>query len=173
MRRIPYGRGWVLVGSMALAPACGDGTGPGHEINPPISGYTAFGQATGVDPETGEQLMCVVAMDELDTGGPVTDTWTGTTKVTVTRLRESASQRVTYDTTIASQDVTLSLLERGQLQLATTGPFADTVVVDVDTTYAGYTYGDWTCGPEHPLSRVQEGMVLTGHWQTQPIFPIE
>jgi hypothetical protein len=91
----------------------------------------------------------------------------------VIRLREGESQRVTYDTTIASQPVTLSLLDNGQIQLAAAGAFADTMVADVDTAYPGWSYGEWTCGSEHPLARVQEGVVLSGHWQTQPELPVE
>ncbi|HUR93554.1 MAG TPA: hypothetical protein VMY76_03150 [Gemmatimonadales bacterium] len=152
--------------------ACGDGTGPGR-IESKITGYMASGQANGTDPATGEQLSCVFLMDVLSTGGPLKGSWTGTTRIIVFRAREGESQRVTYDTTIATQEVTLTLLDNGRFQLAAAGPFADTMVADVDTAYPGSSFGEWSCGPEHPLARVQEGVVLTGHWGTQPELPIE
>ena len=151
--------------------ACGGGVGPGEEAR--ISGYTVSGQANGPDPVTGEQLACVFLTGGLATGGSLVGSWTGSTSITVIRSREGNSQRVTYDTTITSQEVTLTALDGGRFQFATHGVFADTLVAEIDTAYPGWSYGEWSCGPGHPLARVQEGVVLGGHWQTQPILPVE
>ena len=147
------------------------GQGLGGEAR--ISGYTVSGQANGPDPVTGEQLACVFLTGDLATGcALLVGSWTGSSSITVIRTREGDSQRVTYDTTITSQAVTLAA-DGGRFQFATHGVFADTLVAEIDTAYPGWSYGEWSCGPGHPLARVQEGVVLGGHWQAQPIVPVE
>jgi len=107
--------------------ACGEEVGPGRELESEIAGYTVSGQASGTDTATGEGLTCVFLTGALSTGGPLEGSWTGSTQITVVRSREGGSQRVTYDTMIASQEVTLTALANGQFQVATAGPFADTL----------------------------------------------
>lgn len=152
--------------------ACGDGVGPG-EIQSEIHGYDVSGQASATDPVTQEQLSCQFFTGPLMTGGPLVDSWTGSTQITVIRIRTGDHVQITYDTTITSQEVTLTLLQSGQYQFATAGSFTDTLVADADSAYPGWSSGDWSCGPDHPLSRAQEGVTLTGHWMTQPILPVE
>jgi hypothetical protein len=161
-------RRWTPALLITWVTACGDKAGP----PPEITGYTASGQANGTDPVTSEELACAFLTGELATGGPLAGSWTGSTWITVIRYRKGDSQRVTYDTMIASQEVTLSRIENGQFQLSAAGPFADTLRADVDTALPGYSSGRWTCGPEHPLARVHPGLVLDGNWQTQPVIPL-
>ena len=145
--------------------ACGDGNGP---TRVEITSYSATGSATGTDPETGESLQCAFLTGIFDLGGPLTGSWTGSTRLLVVRSREAPSLRVTYDTVIADQEVTLTALEGGEVRFATAGAFTDTLVATLDTAFPGYGIGDWTCGPSHPLARVQEGAVLPGQWRLNP-----
>jgi hypothetical protein len=150
--------------------ACGDGGGP-TGIIPEIQGYEVSGQASATDPVTQEQLNCQFYTGPLVTGKPLVGSFTASTQITVIRIRTGDHVQVTYDTTITSQDVTLSL-ESGEYRFSTAGPFTDTLVAAASTAYPGWSSGDWSCGPDHPLSRAQEGVTLTGHWMTQPIVPV-
>jgi hypothetical protein len=153
--------------------ACNDPVDPRRDS--PIKGYTISGQADGIDPVTGETLSCVFIIHELRTGGPLIGTWTDTTTVRVIRFRGAASQSVTYDTTIVAQQATISVSDSTHIQFSISGPLTDTLSATMEPVYPGYGQGDWTCGPEHPLSRVQPDAVLTGRWNAQPIIdlPIE
>jgi hypothetical protein len=145
--------------------------GPGGKYR--ITGYIGTGSESATDPSTGVSLLCGFGTGSLGTGAQLTGSWTGVTNITVFRSRQGPSQRVSYDTTIASQEITLTLLDNGDFRLAVAGPFTDTLVAPTDTATPGYASGDWTCGPEHPLARVQEGVTLTGTWQVFPEIPFE
>ena len=133
-----------------------------------IEAYVIFGEASGTDPETGEQLACAFSIQNFPTGGPLIGTWTDTTTIRMLRIRTSASQQVTHDTTMAGQVVTLTVSDSAHIQLTVTGPLTQTLNANLDPNYPGTGLGDWNCGPEQPLARVQPGLVLTGRWQTQP-----
>lgn len=149
---------------------CNDPIRPDREY--PIEGYVISGQANGTDPDTGEGLVCVFIIDEVRTGGPLLGTWTDTTTIRVIRMRMGPSQGVTYDTTIANQEVTLTVPDSTHIQLTVTGPLSEDLAADMISAYPGSGEGDWTCGPQHPLARVQPGIVLTGKWRTQPIVDL-
>jgi hypothetical protein len=113
--------------------------------------------------------VCFFIIDEVRTGGPLLGTWTDTTTIRVTRMRTGPSQGVTYDTTIANQEVTLTVPDSTHIQLTVTGPLSENLAADMISAYPGSGEGDWTCGPQHPLARVEPGIVLTGKWRTHPI----
>ncbi len=137
-----------------------------------IEGYTVFGQAHGTDPATGEQLGCVFSIPNFLTGGPLIGTWSDTTTIKVLRVRTSPSQQVTHDTTLAGQQVTITIADSAHIQVTVTGVLTQNLVGDLDPNYLGNSVGDWTCGPELPLARVQPGIILTGTWQSQPIINV-
>jgi hypothetical protein len=147
---------------------CNDPIRPDQEF--PIEGYVISGQANGTDPDTGEGLACVFIIDEVRTGGPLLGTWTDTATIRVTRMRTSPSQGVTYDTTITNQEVRLTVPDSTHIQLTVSGPLTESLAADMIPAYPGAGEGDWTCGPQHPLARVQPGIILTGKWRTQPIL---
>jgi hypothetical protein len=68
--------------------------------------------------------------------------------------------------------VTLTVADSAHIQLTATGPLTQSLIADLDPNYPGTGLGDWTCGPEQPLARVQPGLVLTGRWQTQPAVSV-
>jgi hypothetical protein len=74
--------------------------------------------------------------------------------------------------TIANQEVTLTVPDSTHIQLTVTGPLSENLAADMISAYPGWGEGDWTCGPQHPLARVQPGIVLTGKWRTQPIVDL-
>jgi hypothetical protein len=141
----------------------------------PILGYTISAQANGTDPATGEGLTCLFIIQNLLTGGPLIGTWTDTTTIKVIRIRTSPTLQVTHDTTMVGEEVTLTVPDSAHIQLTIAGPLTENLTAELDPHYLGWAQGDWTCGPEHPLARVQPGVVLTGKWQTQPIidYPID
>jgi hypothetical protein len=161
-----------LIGGLAviLLAGCNDPVRPEQEL--PIVGYTISGQANGTDSVTGEQLACVFLLTEIHTGGPLVGSWSDTATVLVTRLRADQSQRVQYDTTIAGQQVTLTIADSAHVQLVVSGPFTENLTADLDPNYPGWGVGDWTCGPGHPLGRVQPDAVLTGQWRIQPVLDL-
>jgi len=158
-----------LVLVMLLA-ACKDPVDPDRELQ--IEGYAISGQANGTDPATGEDLACVFIIQEVTTGGPLIGTWTDTTTIKVIRVRTSATLQVTHDTTIAAQEVTLTVPDSAHIQITVAGPLTENLTADLDPNYLGSGQGEWTCGPEHPLARVQPSVVLTGKWQTYAIIDI-
>jgi hypothetical protein len=149
---------------------CDDPVRPERQY--PIEGYAISGQANGTDPVTGEQLSCVFIIDRVDTGGPLLGTWTDTTTIRVIRVRTGPSQGVTYDTTISAQEVTLTVPDSTHIRLTVRGPLTEDLEGDMIPAYPGYGTGDWSCGPQHPLSRVQPDDVLVGQWQSHPIIDI-
>jgi hypothetical protein len=151
-----------------LIAACKDPVDPGRDRQ--IEGYGISAQANGTDPATGEGLACLFIIQNLPTGGPLVGTWTDTTTIKVIRIRTSPTLQVTHDTTIAGQEVTLTVSDSTHVQLTVAGPLTENLAADLDPNYPGWGQGDWTCGPEHPLARVQPGVVLTGKWHTQPII---
>jgi hypothetical protein len=160
-----------LIGGLAAVflAGCNDPVRPEQEF--PIEGFTISGQANGTDSVTGEQLACVFLLTEIHTGALV-GIWTDTATVSVIRLRADSSQRVQYDTTIAAQQVTLTIPDSLHAQLVVSGPFTENLTADLDPNYPGWGVGDWTCGPEHPLGRVQPDAVLTGQWRIQPVVNV-
>jgi hypothetical protein len=170
-RHIEMGRACLGLLAAVLVMACSDPVRP-RDLGSQIQGYMISGQATGVDAATGEELTCVFIIDRLDTGGPLIGTWTDTTAIKVIRIRKAPTQQVTYDTTIAAQEVTLTVADSFHIEMRVAGPLTDDLTGDMIPAYPGSGAGAWTCGPAHPLSRVQPGAVLTGSWSTQPIIDI-
>jgi hypothetical protein len=158
---------------VVLLAACKGPVDPDLELQ--IKGYTISGQANGTDPATGEELACVFIIQEVTTGGPLIGTWSDTTTIKVIRARTTATLQVTHDTTIAAQEVTLTVPDSAHIQVTVAGPLTENLTAELDPHYLGWAQGDWTCGPEHPLAQVQPGVVLTGKWRTQPIidYPID
>jgi hypothetical protein len=152
---------------VALSLACNDPTDPNRELH--ILGYAISGQANGTDSATGETLSCVFIVSEFDTGGPLLGTWTDTTTIRIIRLRSGPTQSVTYDTTLAGQQVTLTVPDSTHIQFSVSGLFTDNLSAEMLAAYPGYGQGDWTCRPDHPLDRVQPGVTLPGRWTAQPI----
>jgi hypothetical protein len=161
-----------LIGGLAVIflAGCNDPVRPEQEF--PIEGFTISGQASGIDSATGEQLGCVFLVTEIHTGGPLVGSWTDTATVSVIRLRAGPSQRVQHDTTIAAQQVTLTIADSAHAQLVVSGPFTENLTADLDPNYPGWGVGDWTCGPGHPLARVQPDAMLTGQWRIQPVVNV-
>jgi hypothetical protein len=161
-----------LIGGLAAVflAGCNDPVQPERELR--IEGFTISGQANGTDSVSGEQLACVFLLTEVHTGGPLVGSWTDTATVQVIRLRAGPSQRVQYDTTIAAQQVTLTIADSLHAQLVVSGPFTENLTADLDPNYPGWGVGDWTCGPGHPLGRVQPDAVLTGQWRLQPVVAV-
>jgi hypothetical protein len=157
---------WLL----ALSLACNDPGDPSQELQ--ILGYTISGQADGTDSATGEVLSCAFIISELDTGGPFIGSWTDTTTIRVIRIRKSPTQSVTYDTTLVAQQATISVVDSSHIQFSVSGPFTENLSAEMTPAYPGYGQGDWTCGPDHPLDRVQPGATLPGRWSTQPILDL-
>jgi hypothetical protein len=163
------GIAWGLL-PMTMILACNNPVRPeDRELR--ILEYTLSGQANGTDPATGEELVCLFYIN-LRTGGPLLGTWTDTTTIRVSRIRTAPTQAVTYDTTITGQEVTLTVPDSTHIQLSVAGPFNATLNADMVAAYPGYGTGNWTCGPGHPLSRVQPDAVLTGQWHAQPFIDI-
>jgi hypothetical protein len=153
----------------AFATACNDPVDPILDRTI-IKGYSISGQADGTDAATGEALSCVFIINELRTGGPLIGTWTDTTTIKVIRMRTSATQGVTYDTTLVAQEATITVSDSSHIQFSVSGPLTESLSAEMVPAYAGYAQGDWTCGPAHPLGRVQPDAILTGRWNTQPII---
>jgi hypothetical protein len=137
-----------------------------------IEGYSISGQAHGTDATTSEELTCVFYILRLDTGGPLIGSWTDTTTITVIRARKAPTQQITYDTTIAAQEVTLTVPDSFHIQLRVAGPFTEDLTAEMTPAYPGNGASEWTCGTAHPLSRVQPDAILTGSWTTQPIINV-
>jgi hypothetical protein len=152
----------------ALIAACDDPVDPRGELY--IDGYAISAQANGTDPATGEQLACLFIIYNFPTGGPLIGTWTDTTTIKVIRVRTSPTLQVTHDTTVAGQEVTLTVPDSAHVQMSVAGPLTENLAGDLDPNYTGWGLGDWACGPEHPLARVQPGVILTGKWQSQAII---
>ena len=168
-------RGLIPAG---LILACKDPADPGRELE--IEGYVITAQANGADPDSGEGLTCFFHIQNFDipdrpTNGSLIGTWTDTTTIRLTRIRTSPTQQVLHDTIMAGQEVTLTVPDNTHIQMTVVGPLTENLAADLDPNYPGWGQGDWTCGPEHPLARLQPGVVLTGNWQTQPIihYPID
>jgi hypothetical protein len=159
----------LTTGLAALGTGCHDPVDPTRG-NTVIEGYTVSGQADGTDPATGEALACVFIINELRTGGPLIGTWTDTTTIKVIRSRTSPTQGVMYDTTLVAQEVTIAVSDSSHIQFSVSGPLTESLSAEMVPAYPGYGQGDWTCGPTHPLGRVQPDATLTGHWNTQPII---
>jgi hypothetical protein len=161
--------GVLMTWLAAFGTGCHDPVDPtrGRTI---IEGYTISGQANGTDPATGEALACVFIINELHTGGPLIGTWTDTTTIKVIRNRTSPTQGVTYDTTIVAQQATITVSDSSHIQFSVSGPLTENLSAEMVPAYPGYGQGDWTCGPGHPLGRVQPDATLTGRWNTQPII---
>jgi hypothetical protein len=154
-----------------LITACSDPVRP-RDLDRQIQGYSISGQATGADAATGEELTCAFIIDRVDTGGPLIGTWTDTTTIRVIRIRKAPTQQVTYDTTITAQEVTLTVADSFHIGMRVAGPLSEDLTGDMIPAYPGNGSGAWTCGPGHPLSRVQPGAILIGTWSTQPIIEI-
>lgn len=154
-----------------LIMACNDPV-RSRDFDRQIEWYSISGQAFGTDAATGEELTCVFYILRLDTGGPLIGSWTDTTTITVIRARKAPTQQITYDTTIAAQEVTLTVPDSFHIQLRVAGPFTEDLIADMTPAYPGAGASEWTCGTAHPLSRVQPGAVLTGSWTTQPYINI-
>jgi hypothetical protein len=175
MEALPRIADLLRIGS-GLAPAvlimaCNDPVKP-RDFDRQIQWYSISGQAFGTDAATGEELTCVFYILRLDTGGPLIGSWTDTTTITVIRARKAPTQQVTYDTTIAAQEVTLTVPDSFHIQLRVAGPFTEDLTADMTPAYPGAGASEWTCGAAHPLSRVQPDAVLTGSWTTQPFIDI-
>jgi hypothetical protein len=151
--------------------SCDDPVRP-EQFDGEIRGYALSGQANGTDPVTGETLSCVFIVRELDTGGPLIGSWTDTATINVIRIRTSPTLQVTHDTTIAAQQITLTVADSFHIRVAVSGPFAADLGGDMIPAYPGHGVGPWTCGTGDPLSRVQPDAVLTGQWHSQPIIDI-
>ncbi len=160
----------LLSSILAVGVACNDPLRQNGELR--ILGYSISGQATGTDPATSETLSCVFIITELDTGGPLVGSWTDTTTIRVIRVRSGPSQSVTYDTTLVGQQATITVADSSHIQLTVSGPFSEDLSGDMIPAYPGHGQGDWTCGPGHPLSRVQPDITLPGTWNTQPILDL-
>lgn len=158
----------LLLGAGVIG--CDDPVRPDRQY--PIQGYVISGQANGTDAVTGEQLACVFIIDRVDAGGPLLGTWTDTTTIRVIRVRTGPTQGVTHDTTIAAQEVTVTVPDSTHIRITVAGPLTEDLEGDMVPAYPGYGAGDWSCGPGHPLSRVQPDAVLTGQWQSQPIIDL-
>jgi hypothetical protein len=150
--------------------ACNDPVDPDRELH--ILGYTISGQADGTDPATGEALSCSFIINELDTGGPLVGSWTDTTTIRVIRVRNGLTQSVTYDTTLVAQQATISVADSSHIQFSISGSFTANLSGDMVPAYPGYAQGNWTCGPDQPLGRVQPDATLPGRWNTQPIIDL-
>ena len=137
-----------------------------------ILGYTVSGQANVTDALTGEILSCGFYILELDTGGPLVGSWTDTTTIKVVRSRTTPTLTVTHDTTIAAQEVTVTVSDSFHIRVAVNGPFTADLTADMIPAYPGYGAGTWTCDTGHPLSHVQPDAVLPGQWHSQPILNI-
>jgi hypothetical protein len=150
--------------------ACNDPVKPRDRDN--ILGYDISGQANGTDPATGDELTCVFIVDFVETGGPLIGTWTDTASIRVIRARKEPALQVTYDTIIAAQEVTVSVADSFHIQVALSGVLTENLSADMVPAYPGFGTGEWTCRPEHPLSRVQPDAVLNGAWTAQPYLDI-
>jgi hypothetical protein len=166
--------GLLIAWLAAFGTGCNDPVDPTRE-QMIIKGYSISGQAEGTDTATGEALFCVFLINELRTGGPLIGTWTDTTTIKVIRMRTGATQGVTYDTTIVAQEATITVSDSSHIQFSVSGPLTESLSAEMVPAYPGYGQGTWTCGPGHPLGRVQPDAILTGRWNTQPIIdvPIE
>jgi len=167
LARIP--QGLLLTWLAAFGTGCHDPVEPTQDRTI-IEGYSISGQADGTDPATGEALSCVFLITELRTGGPLIGTWTDTTTIKVIRIRTGPTQGVTYDTTIVAQEATITVSDSSHIQFSVSGPMTESLSAEMVPAYPGYGQGDWTCGPGHPLGRVQPDATLTGHWTTEPII---
>jgi hypothetical protein len=139
-----------------------------------ILGYSISAHASGVDAVTGEELVCGFRIDQVDTGGPLVGTWMDTSTIHVFRLRRSATQSVTYDTML-TQEVQVTVPDSFHIQVTATGPLTLDLTGEMIPAYPGFSSGAWTCGAEHPLSRVQPDAMLDGQWHTLaiPDLPID
>jgi hypothetical protein len=164
------GQTLVLTPLAAFSTACNDPVDPSRNLH--ILGYTISGQADGTDPATGDALTCAFIISELDTGGPLVGSWTDTTTIRVIRVRTGPTQSVTYDTTLVAQQATITVADSSHIQFSVGGPFTENLSADMVPAYPGYAQGDWTCGPEHPLGRVQPDATLPGRWNAQPIIDL-
>jgi hypothetical protein len=155
----------LLLSWLVFSTACND---PGDPTEYDILGYFISGQANGTDAVTGETLACAFSAT-LDTGGPLIGSWTDTTTIRVVRMRTSPTQGVTYDTTLAAQEATITVSDSTHIQFSVSGPFSENLSAEMTPAYPGYGQGDWTCRPDHPLDRVQPGVTLPGTWNTSPM----
>ena len=114
-------------------------------------------------------MACIFIINELRTGGPTHRYWTDTTTIQVIG-RAGPVSRVTYDTTMVAQEATITVSDSSHVQFSVSGPLTESLSADMVSAYPGYGQGDWTCGPAHPLGRVQPDATLTGRWNTQPII---
>jgi hypothetical protein len=159
----------LVLTSLAVFTACNDPGDPNRDLH--ILGYTISGQADGTDPATGDALTCAFIIN-METGGPLVGSWTDTTTVRVLRVRTGATQSVTYDTTMVAQQATITVADSSHFQFSVTGPFTENLSATMVPAYPGYVQGDWTCGPEHPLGRVQPDVTLPGRWNAQPVIDL-
>jgi hypothetical protein len=150
---------------------CNDPVKP-REFDRQIQGYSISGQASGIDAATGDELTCMFLIPRVDTNGPLIGSWTDTTTIEMIRIRKAETQQVTYDTTIAAQEVTVTVADSFHIGMRVAGPLSEDLTADMIPAYPGNGSGQWTCGPGHPLSRVQPDAILTGSWSTQPIINI-
>src|SRR4051812_14804173 len=155
---------------VALSLACNDPTRPNREM--PIRGFAISGPANGTDSATGETLSCVFLVSEFDTGGPLLGTWTDTTTIRIIRYRSGPTQSVTYDTTLAGQQGTITVPDSTHVQFSVNGLFTENLSAEMIPAYPGYGQGDWTCRPDPPLDGVQPGVTLPGQWNIQPILDL-
>jgi hypothetical protein len=161
----------LLVAFLAvLGAGCNDPQDPNREY--PILGYIITGQADGTDPVTGEALSCGFIIGELSTGGPLIGTWTDAVTIQVIRRRTGPTQGVTYDTTLVEQQATITVPDSTHIQFSVSGPLAESLSAEMIPAYPGFAEGDWTCGPEDPLGRVQPDVTLPGRWHSQAIIDL-
>jgi hypothetical protein len=154
-----------------LVAGCDDPVRPNRDY--PIEGYTISGQADGTDPVTGEVLTCVfIIVGGLSTGGPLIGSWTDAVTIQVIRGRSGSTQGVTYDTTLVEQQATITVPDSSHIQFSVSGPFTESLSAEMSPAYPGFGQGDWTCGPEDPLGRVQPDVTLPGRWHSQAIIDL-
>jgi hypothetical protein len=142
------GRCGALLSVLSLV-SC-DGSVRPEPLDYEILGYSVSGSANGTDATTGENLSCGFSILDVDTGGPFVGSWTDTATIHVIRNRSTPTITISHDTTIAAQEVTVTVSDSFHIRVAVNGPFTADLRGDMIPAYPGYGVGTWTCDTHSP-----------------------